>query len=74
MPETSQNNDEKTASAQPGLSSDDRPTDEDVGGNDDGDGDAESVDSKDELRMSKAKCIALVCTVTGASFLNVSFI
>ncbi|RGP60027.1 hypothetical protein FLONG3_11012 [Fusarium longipes] len=32
--------------------------------------DAESVDSKDELRLSKARCIALVCTVTGASFLN----
>jgi hypothetical protein len=39
---------------------------------DEGEGDAESVDSKDELRLSKARCIALVCTVTGASFLNVS--
>jgi hypothetical protein len=37
-----------------------------------GEGDAESVDSKDELKLSKARCIALVCTVTGASFLNVS--
>ncbi|KAG8674645.1 hypothetical protein FPOAC1_000616 [Fusarium poae] len=35
-----------------------------------GEGDAESVDSKDELKLSKARCIALVCTVTGASFLN----
>lgn len=37
---------------------------------DEGEGDAESVDSKDELKLSKARCIALVCTVTGASFLN----
>ncbi|RGP70605.1 hypothetical protein FSPOR_3906 [Fusarium sporotrichioides] len=37
---------------------------------DEGEGDTESVDSKDELKLSKARCIALVCTVTGASFLN----
>ncbi|KAF5549473.1 hypothetical protein FPHYL_9653 [Fusarium phyllophilum] len=51
------------------LSSDNRP-EENISSNDDGSGDAESVDSKDELRLSKARCIALVCTVTGASFLN----
>ncbi|KAM5373668.1 hypothetical protein ACJA88_008512 [Fusarium oxysporum] len=51
------------------LNSDNRP-EENISSNDDGSGDAESVDSKDELRLSKARCIALVCTVTGASFLN----
>lgn len=55
------------------LSSDNRPG-ENISSNDDGSGDAESVDSKDELRLSKARCIALVCTVTGASFLNVSLL
>jgi hypothetical protein len=53
--------------------SDNRP-EENVSSNDDGSGDAESVDSKDELRLSRARCIALVCTVTGASFLNVSLL
>jgi hypothetical protein len=53
------------------ANSDNRP-EENISSNDDGSGDAESVDSKDELRLSKARCIALVCTVTGASFLNVS--
>ena len=48
-----------------------RPTDEN-NDRDEGEGEAESVASKDELRLSKARCIALVCTVTGASFLNVS--
>ena len=50
-----------------------RPADEN-NDRDEGEGEAESesVASKDELRLSKARCIALVCTVTGASFLNVS--
>lgn len=39
-------------------------------GNDDED-DNGSVDSKNELTLSRARCIALVATVTGASFLNV---
>lgn len=58
--------DEKT----PDLGSDNRPADENASFNEEGD--AESVDSKDELKLSKGRCIALVCTVTGASFLNVS--
>ncbi|KAF4983245.1 hypothetical protein FZEAL_1283 [Fusarium zealandicum] len=37
------------------------------GGDDD---DVNSIDSKNELKLSKARCIALVVTVTGASFLN----
>lgn len=40
-------------------------------GNDD-ENDNDSIDSKNELTLSKARCIALVTTVTGASFLNVS--
>ncbi|KAL6403279.1 hypothetical protein AUP68_12619 [Ilyonectria robusta] len=36
------------------------------------DDDADSIESKDELALSKGRCIALVATVTGASFLNVS--
>lgn len=36
------------------------------------DDDADSIESKDELTLSKGRCIALVATVTGASFLNVS--
>ncbi|CAJ0545993.1 Ff.00g094660.m01.CDS01 [Fusarium sp. VM40] len=56
--------DEKT----PDLGSDNRPADESASFNEEGD--AESVDSKDELKLSKGRCIALVCTVTGASFLN----
>ncbi|KAH7171024.1 major facilitator superfamily domain-containing protein [Dactylonectria macrodidyma] len=40
-------------------------------GSDGGDGDgADSIESKDELSLSKGQCIALVATVTGASFLN----
>ncbi|KAJ4196838.1 hypothetical protein NW755_001610 [Fusarium falciforme] len=38
-------------------------------GNDD-ENDNDSIDSKNELTLSKARCIALVTTVTGASFLN----
>lgn len=38
----------------------------------DDDDDADSIESKDELTLSKGRCIALVATVTGASFLNVS--
>ncbi|KAH7022931.1 major facilitator superfamily domain-containing protein [Ilyonectria destructans] len=34
------------------------------------DNDADSIESKDELTLSKGRCIALVATVTGASFLN----
>ncbi|KAH6898653.1 major facilitator superfamily domain-containing protein [Thelonectria olida] len=34
------------------------------------DDDADSIESKDEVPLSKARCIALVATVTGASFLN----
>lgn len=62
--------DEKT----PDLGSDNRPADADADANvsSNEEGDAESVDSKDELKLSKGRCIALVCTVTGASFLNVS--
>lgn len=36
------------------------------------DDDVDSIESKDELTLSKGRCIALVATVTGASFLNVS--
>lgn len=39
------------------------------GGNDGGDGE----DNASGLPFSKARCIALVATVTGAAFLNVSF-
>jgi hypothetical protein len=53
------------------FGADSRPADEN-NDRDEGEGEAESVASKDELRLSKARCIALVCTVTGASFLNVS--
>ncbi|KAM0237934.1 hypothetical protein ACHAPO_003809 [Fusarium lateritium] len=60
------NRDEKTLS---GFGADDR-TPNDDNALDEGEGDAESVDSKDELKLSKGRCIALVCTVTGASFLN----
>ena len=35
------------------------------------DDDEDDEDTKDELPLSKARCIALVATVTGASFLNV---
>ncbi|WAO91151.1 MFS domain-containing protein [Fusarium falciforme] len=38
--------------------------------NNSNDDDADSTDPKDELRLSKVRCIALVATVTGASFLN----
>ncbi|KAF5017792.1 hypothetical protein F66182_10256 [Fusarium sp. NRRL 66182] len=61
VPETSQDSSKKA---------DHRPGDHDDAGPGDHDRDGESVDSKDELRLSKARCIALVCTVTGASFLN----
>ncbi|CAM1506846.1 Fc.00g064870.m01.CDS01 [Cosmosporella sp. VM-42] len=43
------------------------PTSENGGHDSDDDDDS---DSKDELPLSKARCIALVATVTGASFLN----
>ncbi|CEI64257.1 hypothetical protein FVEN_g9095 [Fusarium venenatum] len=60
------NRDEKTLSD---FGADNR-TPNDNNALDEGEGDAESVDSKDELKLSKGRCIALVCTVTGASFLN----
>ena len=62
---------EKTAPA-PGLGADFDSRDR--SGNDGGDDDEDngSIESKDELALSKGRCIALVATVTGASFLNVS--
>ncbi|KAK7422621.1 hypothetical protein QQZ08_009427 [Neonectria magnoliae] len=66
---------EKSTSA-PGLSPNfdarDRSGDDGDGDDDDDDDDEDngSIESKDELTLSKGRCIALVATVTGASFLN----
>ncbi|RSL76696.1 hypothetical protein CEP51_009725 [Fusarium floridanum] len=73
--EGQEQNNEKTPQTRTSLSRDDNNAnlndivDASTIGNDD-ENDNDSIDSKNELTLSKARCIALVTTVTGASFLN----